>query len=103
MHRRGRLQSLLCASRWQRRTPRNKGTSKAPARRYSAIWCGPCAPSRIGRLQIQPAGSSPVTHQPNEYVLKRALRGLQVPEADSRTVEIGQESGNSRALDLTVI
>ena len=86
-----------CASRSPRRRRRNRARSRSPARRCSASACAACAPSRSGRSRGSRGGSCVLPHQAHEDVLERALRRLQVLEADARLVEVVEQRGDARS------
>src|SRR5205085_3963814 len=91
------------ASRWRRRTRRNKARSTAPATRCSGRWCARCAPSPTG-IWPRPRDSSCVLpHQVDEDILERALRGVDVLQPDVLAEQSFDQPGHAAVLALRLV
>src|SRR2546421_4612175 len=77
--------------------------SRSPATRCFAAACGRCGPFHRRRSPALRIGSSLLPDQTNENVLQRALRRLEVLEADARAVEVLQQGRDAGALALRIV
>src|SRR5437588_6249795 len=77
--------------------------SRSPATRCFATACGRCGPFHRRRSPALRRGSSLLPDQTDENVLQRALRRLEVLEADAGAVEVLQERGDASALPLAIV